>query len=490
MTRIFPSRHPYLKWNQAFLASIAGIKRPRRLLAVILILFSLSLMTHGKNSGQGDEPHYMMIADSIWFDHDLDLENNYANKTNLVFAGNLTPDMHTRRGRENKLYSVHPIGLPLLALPEFGIAYATANALPETLLSRLRLTKWTLMRQILSTFMLLLTAWLAILINDYLISTLAIRKEFAFLTVLISFLSCPLLPMGFLFFTELPAAFLGFVGFGFRRPTRSAAILRASAIAFLPFLHVKYLVLSFALLAFLIWEFWQEGNRLKVFLAAGLYASGQTILAVINYNCWGSILPYASFGSVLVSETMWGQGILGLFLDQEFGLVWIAPLYLFSIAGLVVLWKRGMQMELIRVSILIGSLLIVFANFPMWWGGWSPSARFLAPAVVFLIPLVAISLQVYWNNGALSLLMKSLILYQFLLAFYLWQHPKQMWNHADGKSELFAMVNGFLPSVIALGEKNIALCAIWSFVIAVVLIAQIKSIRAASSLELSRKFSG
>jgi len=46
-------------------------------LGAIIFLFVWSLTTHGKYSASGDEPHYLMITQSLAADGDLDVANNY-----------------------------------------------------------------------------------------------------------------------------------------------------------------------------------------------------------------------------------------------------------------------------------------------------------------------------------------------------------------------------------------------------------------------------
>ncbi|HEY7190586.1 MAG TPA: hypothetical protein VH436_28740, partial [Vicinamibacterales bacterium] len=108
---------------------------PSRLIVLAVFLVVWGLSTHGTYAGSGDEPHYLIIAQSIAFDFDLDVENNYAQPGNLIGAGALQPELHARRGRNNIMRPVHDIGLPLLFAPYVRVAYpaaeSLAGALPE-----------------------------------------------------------------------------------------------------------------------------------------------------------------------------------------------------------------------------------------------------------------------------------------------------------------------------------------------------------------------
>ena len=68
-----------------------------RKVALVLFLFAWTLTMHGKYSASGDEPHYLMMAQSIIADHDLDLANNYANDDGRLFGhDHLEIDGHAR----------------------------------------------------------------------------------------------------------------------------------------------------------------------------------------------------------------------------------------------------------------------------------------------------------------------------------------------------------------------------------------------------------
>ncbi len=70
----------------------------------------------------GDEPHYLVIAESLLRDGDLRIENNHASRGYLAYVdGELKPD-YLRRGRDGQIYSIHAPGLPALVLPAFAAA--------------------------------------------------------------------------------------------------------------------------------------------------------------------------------------------------------------------------------------------------------------------------------------------------------------------------------------------------------------------------------
>src|SRR6187401_3230839 len=69
----------------------------------------------------GDEPHYLIITQSLLTDGDLRIENNHARRDYLSYVrADLKPD-YLRRGRDGAIYSIHSPGLAVLVLPAFAL---------------------------------------------------------------------------------------------------------------------------------------------------------------------------------------------------------------------------------------------------------------------------------------------------------------------------------------------------------------------------------
>src|SRR5204862_5378449 len=70
----------------------------------------------------GDEPHYLVLAQSLWRDHDLKIENNHARGDyREYFTSDLDPHYLTR-GRDGEIYSIHPIGISIVLAPIYALA--------------------------------------------------------------------------------------------------------------------------------------------------------------------------------------------------------------------------------------------------------------------------------------------------------------------------------------------------------------------------------
>ena len=84
-------------------------------LALVATAWALSPRLPG-----GDEPHYLIITQSLLEDGDLRIENNHqARDYASYFHGTLNPDF-LHRGRNEVIYSIHAPGLPVLVAPLFA----------------------------------------------------------------------------------------------------------------------------------------------------------------------------------------------------------------------------------------------------------------------------------------------------------------------------------------------------------------------------------
>ena len=87
---------------------------------VILSVLAASQLTRTPLFPSGDEPHYLVLAQSLWRDGDLKIENNHTRGDyKEYFQPDLEPHYLTR-GADGEIYSIHPIGMPLLMAPVYG----------------------------------------------------------------------------------------------------------------------------------------------------------------------------------------------------------------------------------------------------------------------------------------------------------------------------------------------------------------------------------
>ena len=434
----------------------------RRRLALIVFGVLAGLLTHSTYAGSGDEPHYLAIAHSLAFDFDLDLSNNYGAAEPLISDGRLDPERHTPPGVGGVPRPIHDIGMPLLFAPYVRVARAAASwmaaHLSPSTMARLRVTPTVLYRHFISLAMAAVAAWLAVLMFDML-SRSGSAPNVAFWTALLVALSPPLLILGILFFTEVVSAVL--CVWVFRQVVLDMPggvrnwMLTGAAAGLMVLVHIRNVGIVLALLALAMIPLRRAGMAERV---ASAFSFGAFIVVrtALNYRFWGSAVsgPHAHAGNwpgLAEVFRIASTRLAGLFLDQEFGLFIYAPVFVLSAIGFVVLGKTrpriaGAALAVIGVYVL--TIVLPMTNVQGWTGGWSPAARFLAPVV----PLLGIGLA-----AAIPVLPRALtvmiLALQVTIDAYAWQHPKNLWNDADGIAAICTRggmtVCRYLPSFTA-----------------------------------------
>lgn len=344
----------------------------RIVFAVSLVLYlGFGLYSARETGVGGDEPHYLIITESLLRDHDLKIENNHQQRDYRAFyPGELRPDFF-ERGKNGEIYSIHAPGLPVLILP----AYAAAGRLGVVAL--MALIAALTMRAV------------------FVLAERVAGRQAAVLTWLASGFTVPFIPHAWMIFPELPGALL--VAWGalwvLETTEQSPArwVWRGVALSLLPWLHTKFIVFLAIFGAALAWRLLR---RPALLVAFALPAVTLTALWLYSfYAIYGSFNPEAPYGSytgIYVLTSNIPHGLLGLFFDQKFGLFFYSPIYLTAVAGAWLMLGRpdtrflGLVL-LATIAAFVGST----ARLYMFWGGSSAPARFLVPLLPCLAPLVA-----------------------------------------------------------------------------------------------------
>ena len=348
----------------------------------------------------GDEPHYLVIAESLRRDGDLAIDDNHERGDYLAFfRGGLAPD-YLRRGVDRRIYSIHAPGLPVLLLP----AYA-AFGYPGAVAALLIVSAWgvaLLWRLVLDVTADAGAAWFA-----WAAGVLASPILFHTFTVF---------PDGVAGIGAL-VALRGLVDVAGARRDRdppapvswATFVSSGAALAVLPWLHTRAVVIAAvlapALVATAIWRR-MPWPRVAVFAIVPLVSAAGWF--GFFRRVYGTFDPSAPYGGY--TQTAWAQlpaGVAGLLFDAQFGVLGVAPVFALAVFGLA--WMalgagatdRGSMRSTAGGRIVAVSLVVVLvgytlasASYQMWWGGASAPARFLVP---ILLPL-ALPIGVAWSR--------------------------------------------------------------------------------------------
>ena len=108
----------------AALVASSGSVRLRVLFLPIVfgLLLVAAARSHVQVGPHGDEPHYLMVADSLLRDFDLALEKDYAERRYASFHDGVLEPHYRVRGKGGEVYSLHAVGLSVLILPAWALA--------------------------------------------------------------------------------------------------------------------------------------------------------------------------------------------------------------------------------------------------------------------------------------------------------------------------------------------------------------------------------
>lgn len=381
---------------------------------VTLVTFGVGMviLSTADPNPTGDEPHYLLVAQSIAEDGDIDLANDYSSPERVgeAYPGFTELDPLTHAGQYEEggpVVPIHSVGLPLLLVPAFELGQG-----------------WFVAR---ATMVLLtaLTAGLIFLVADRLLP----RHRVATVTgVLAVMLTVPVVAFSNQIYPEVPGAFFlaastaCLVLGGRRWPTLAASALLA---AYVPWIHVRFSILLVPLAAAIVltalglpvaggWRgvpaqvrrSWRE----LAAAVAPFVVSAVALLATF-WVLYGSPSPNAAYRpDVFPAELpfqppfVWMFG-LGNLIDVQRGIAPYAPVVLVCIAASVAAvlrwrwWAAG--------SLLAVAFFYVLTSGVAQGGGFCPPGRWFVvfmPFGALLLAAALVRLPLLWVVTAPALL--------------------------------------------------------------------------------------
>lgn len=348
---------------------------PRRAVVLTVVLATASSLTAAHSLGNripaGDEPHYLIIAQSLLLDGDLRIENNHQRADYRPYLANLPRPDYLRRGRDGQIYSVHAPGLPALVVPAFALGSYPGARLFMALIVALGgalawHAAWLLTRSAAATWL----GWAAV------------------------FFSPPLFFHSFTVYPDGAGATLAMAAVWLLARlqvdpvplSRWVLVSVGTGLALLPWLHSRFALIAAGLglaVCLRLWPRPQRGQQLTALLAV-------PVLSAIAWFAffkmfYGAFSPMAPYGSVAQNRLATLQpGLPGLFFDQQFGVIANAPVFAVALVGLLSLARRHRRLAAELTLVALPYVLAV-ASFVMWWAGYSAPGRFLT---ILLLPAV------------------------------------------------------------------------------------------------------
>lgn len=371
------------------------MKRAGGLWLVLFAVYAAGLGLHASGGSEysGHEPHYLLAAESLVEDHDLDVRNQYVERAYADFhPRELEPDGRLTEGR---LHEPHGAGFALLIAPAYALGGAHAV---ELLLAALAALAMAL---------------------AYLLALRAVPDPWALGAALGVGLSPPLIAYGTAIGPELTAAAV-LAGAALlalrleRRVTRSAAFGCFLLLGALPWLGFKFVPAGVVVGVLAVRPLLAAHRRTLAVGAVETTAFSVALWIGINEALYGGPTPYSA---VPVGESATGassvydhlersQRLVTLLADDGNGLLRWVPSLLLVFVGLWLLYRAHREhltravpglSEMERTGALcatvIGVQLVVTAFLAPTTPDLAAAPRHLLVVLPLAVPLVALGLR-------------------------------------------------------------------------------------------------
>jgi hypothetical protein len=346
----------------------------------------------------GDEPHYLLVAQSLAFDGDVDVTNDYGSRERTLRVVNQYPLEQFRNvgdlNGSGKLRPLRGVGLPVVLAPAVGIGGRTGAQLVMVFIAAL------------------LADQLFRLLRD-----LRLRRPYR-VAAWIAVVACsPLVVFASQIYPEVPAALLIVVALRVTvRFARSpwALALGAAAGAALVWLHVRYIPLALGVFVGLIWAAARahSGEERGIgSLVRAVSGHWRTVVAPIvlpyailfaafaaAFQYWYGTVnpfePYQRFSATSAGDAGWDflyEYVVGDILSPVHGWIPYVPVHWLGLAGVGVLVLRFRWPAAAALAVAVGYELILASAAPNV--GWGFPARYLMPVLPLIAIPIAVTLQ-------------------------------------------------------------------------------------------------
>lgn len=333
--------------------------------------------TYGARTS-ADEPQYLLTAQSLADDLDLDISDELAAEAYRPYHENRLDPQTTPVDAAGRQFSPHDPLLPLLLAVPMAIGGWVGAKLAMVALA---------------TMAAMVTAWTAI-------HRFEVGPGVAVATVGSFAAGAPLAAYSSQVYPEIVAALavvtIVAAATAPRLGRRELGVIVIALIA-LPWLAVKYVPVAAAVAVISLWPLVRQRRWPAVGLVGIVLAGAGVAYLVIHQRIYGGWTVYAAgdhfaengeFSVIGVDPNYPGRTrrLVGLLVDRRFGLIPWAPIWLLVPAGVVrFAVDRQVRRAVVLAPLLAGWLMATFVALTMH-GWWSPGRQ-----VVVIVPLAAIA---------------------------------------------------------------------------------------------------
>ncbi len=376
----------------------------RRAAALWIVLFAayaatIGLPAFGSSQYGGDEPHYLLTAESIVSDHDIDLRDEYAARDYRDWY----PYVLERHGRltNGQANEPHGAGFPLLIAPAYALAGPTAVQLLMAAIAALAFTLGALLARHV------------------------VREPWASGAALVCGLSPPALAYGTTITPELTAAALltgaALLALQARELPRIRRVAGAAVmLGALPWLGLVFAIPGFVVAVSLLRWLRRRARGFAMLVVAEVVLFSGVMYVTINDQLFGGFTPTAAdvagrrLGDLdLADYADRAPRLAALWIDRSYGVLRWAPVVALAFLAIWLLWRsrrdrvadalpERQEAEIaaaLCLAVCAAQVLVAAFVAPTMFGFWFPG-RYLLVAFPIAVGLVAWGLRYAPRAGA------------------------------------------------------------------------------------------
>jgi hypothetical protein len=440
-----------------FNIAISNIKRDLRFsilplnllkiwLIAFLIFFAASYIVHLRGIHlSGDEPHYLMITQSLVEDGDFNLKNNVHDKTYFDYLP-LEIRFHGIE-KDGQYLSYHLPGLSFLLIPFYFLFKLSAGLIPPALFFRISAA--------------FINAFFALLLFYVLKRQFPGRDRTGIW--LLSLFIFPLVFHSIHLYPELPAAALFLGAYLFFFSPKKHLLATGALLSLVPWFHVKYLPPTIFFFLVMVYHLLKSSKpfplnrgKIKSLLRLFLFPVIMGILLLIysktlyhTYNP-ANIFPKESYWNVPLLLRI--KVFFSYFLDQRDGLLFYGPLFFMALFG----FKGKLKNKKLLLGIAFSYIL--FHAFTSVRGAYAPAGRpLIFVSWVFIISIAQLYTFKWWHKILTGL---SIFVVLWLFYYPLFIYQPVFSGTTDGTSGLYLFFGSnylplweFFPSFLTSPQK-------------------------------------
>jgi hypothetical protein len=344
-------------------------------IVLFFLYFFISPWVDKASPPEGDEPYFLLLTHSMLYDHDINLSNNFANKDYLKFSPLITHDLAPQPHDIviPGYYRSHHFPLfPAMLIPGYAIA------------GRIGVI-WE---------MNLLAALLMAILYKLSCQLIKSRKGALLGTICVAF-SSPIVVYAGLAYREIPVALLLMMLLYQARQIYTKEKEQWYSLPFLILILVllgpRYAIPAIPFIAYLLYSVWRDHGENRIIIFALVIAS--IFVALTGYYLFfqESFLTELFNGDFVNGRTFLSN-FFGLFFDQQWGIFFVAPIYLLAVFGFVTFYRRSNK-EAFLLLFMCVPYIVFISDFVNAFGWASPAPRYL----VCILPLAGIFLSAFFS---------------------------------------------------------------------------------------------